>query len=58
MAVPFFVLAGAFLTDGGVAKRIINFAVTLVGWMPGGLAMASVSPAPSSPPCPAPVRPR
>ncbi len=42
MAVPFFVLAGAFLTDGGVAKRIIAFAVTLVGWMPGGLAMASV----------------
>ncbi len=42
MAVPFFVLAGAFLTDGGVAKRIINFAVNLVGWMPGGLAMAAV----------------
>ncbi len=42
MAVPFFVLAGTFLTDGGVAKRIIAFAVNLVGWMPGGLAMASV----------------
>lgn len=42
MAVPFFVLASAFLTDGGVAKRIIRFAVNLVGWMPGGLAMASV----------------
>jgi len=42
MAVPFFVLAGAFLTDGGVARRIINFAVNLVGWMPGGLGMASV----------------
>lgn len=42
MAVPFFVLAGAFLTDGGVARRIIHFAVNLVGWMPGGLAMASV----------------
>jgi len=42
MAVPFFVLAGTFLTDGGVAKRIIAFAVTLVGWMPGGLAMATV----------------
>jgi C4-dicarboxylate transporter DctM subunit len=42
MAVPFFVLAGTFLTDGGVAKRIIAFAVTLVGWMPGGLAMASI----------------
>ncbi len=42
MAVPFFVLAGAFLTDGGVARRIIQFAVNLVGWMPGGLAMASI----------------
>jgi C4-dicarboxylate transporter DctM subunit len=42
MAVPFFVLAGAFLTDGGVAKRIINFATNLVGWMPGGLAMSAV----------------
>jgi C4-dicarboxylate transporter DctM subunit len=42
MAVPFFVLAGTFLTDGGVAKRIIQLAVNLVGWMPGGLAMASI----------------
>jgi C4-dicarboxylate transporter DctM subunit len=42
MAVPFFVLAGTFLTDGGVAKRIIKFAINLVGWMPGGLAMASI----------------
>jgi C4-dicarboxylate transporter DctM subunit len=42
MAIPFFVLAGAFLTDGGVARKIIKFAVNLVGWMPGGLAMATV----------------
>jgi len=42
MAVPFFVLAGAFLTDGGVAKRIIAFATSLVGWMPGGLAMSAI----------------
>jgi C4-dicarboxylate transporter DctM subunit len=42
MAVPFFVLAGAFLTDGGVAKRIIAFATNLVGWMPGGLAMSAI----------------
>ena len=42
MAVPFFVLAGAFLTDGGVARRIINFASNLVGWMPGGLAMSAI----------------
>jgi C4-dicarboxylate transporter DctM subunit len=42
MAVPFFVLAGAFLTEGGVAARIIRFAQALVGWMPGGLAMAAI----------------
>ncbi len=42
MAIPFFVLSGAFLTSGGVARRIIHFATTLVGWMHGGLAMAAV----------------
>jgi C4-dicarboxylate transporter DctM subunit len=42
MAVPFFVLSGAFLTEGGVAARIIRFAQALVGWMPGGLAMAAI----------------
>jgi C4-dicarboxylate transporter DctM subunit len=42
MAVPFFVLAGAFLTEGGVAARIIRFAQALVGWLPGGLAMAAI----------------
>ncbi len=42
MAIPFFVLAGAFLPEGGVARRLIRFAVNLVGWMPGGLAMATV----------------
>ncbi len=42
MAVPFFVLAGAFLTEGKIAARIIRFAQALVGWMPGGLAMAAI----------------
>ncbi len=42
MAIPFFVLAGAFLTEGGVAARIIRFATALVGSMPGGLAMAAI----------------
>lgn len=42
MAIPFFILAGAFLTEGGVAARIIRFATSLVGWMPGGLAMAAI----------------
>ena len=42
MAVPFFVLAGTLLTEGGVAARIVRFAVALVGWMRGGLAIAAV----------------
>lgn len=42
MAVPFFILAGNFLTHGGVAKRIIRFATSLVGHWPGGLALAAV----------------
>jgi C4-dicarboxylate transporter, DctM subunit len=42
MAIPFFVLASAFLTTGGVARRMIDFAVDAVGFMRGGLGMASV----------------
>src|SRR5690554_3139854 len=42
MAIPFFVLAGAFMTTGGVAKRMIRFAVAVVGHLHGGLAIASV----------------
>ncbi len=42
MAVPFFILSGTLLTEGGVAARIIRFAIALVGWMRGGLAIAAV----------------
>ena len=42
LAVPFFILAGAFMTSGGVARRMIEFANALVGHLRGGLAMASV----------------
>ncbi len=42
LAVPFFVLAGAFMTSGGVARRMIEFANAVVGHLRGGLAMASV----------------
>ena len=42
MAIPFFILAGNFLTHGGVAKRMINFATALVGHMHGGLALGGV----------------
>lgn len=42
LAIPFFILGGAFMTTGGVAKRMIRFAVACVGHFRGGLAIASV----------------
>lgn len=42
LAIPFFVLASSFMSTGGVAKRIIRFAISAVGHFRGGLAMASV----------------
>ena len=42
MAIPFFILAGNFLTHGGVAKRMINFATAMVGHWYGGLGLAGV----------------
>ena len=42
LAIPFFVLAGTFMTTGGVAKRMIAFANALVGRFHGGLAMAAL----------------
>jgi C4-dicarboxylate transporter DctM subunit len=42
LAIPFFILSGAFMTTGGVAKRMIRFAIACIGHLRGGLAMASV----------------
>ena len=42
MAIPFFILAGNFLTHGGVARRMIQFATSMVGHWHGGLALAGV----------------
>jgi len=42
MAIPFFILAGNFLTHGGVARRMIRFATALVGHWHGGLALGGV----------------
>ena len=42
MAIPFFILAGTFLTHGGVARRMIAFATAMVGHWFGGLALAGV----------------
>ncbi|OWY12621.1 TRAP transporter large permease [Thioclava sp. NG1] len=42
LAIPFFILASSFMSTGGVAQRIIRFAIAVVGHLPGGLAIAGV----------------
>ena len=42
MAIPFFILAGNFLTHGGVARRMIKFATAMVGHWHGGLGLGGV----------------
>ncbi len=42
LAIPFFILASAFMSTGGVARRIIRFAIACVGHFRGGLAIAGV----------------
>ncbi|MEC9403187.1 MAG: TRAP transporter large permease subunit, partial [Pseudomonadota bacterium] len=42
LAIPFFILASAFMSTGGVAKRIIRFSIASVGAIRGGLAIAGV----------------
>src|SRR5262249_22311162 len=43
LAFPLFVLAGALMETGGIAKRLVELAVALVGWVRGGLGMAVVA---------------
>ena len=42
LAIPFFILASSFMSTGGVAQRIIRFAIAVVGHFRGGLAIAGV----------------
>ncbi|MCG8566042.1 MAG: TRAP transporter large permease subunit, partial [Desulfobacterales bacterium] len=42
LAIPFFILAGSIMTHGGIARRLIAFVNALVGWIPGGLAVAGI----------------
>ena len=42
MAIPMFILAGSLLSRGSSATRIINFAKSLVGHLPGGLPIAAI----------------
>lgn len=42
LAIPFFVIAGSLMQNGGISKRIVEFAKKLVGWMPGGMAVVTI----------------
>ena len=42
LAIPFFVLAGIIMTNGGIARRLINFAKALIGFIPGALMQTNI----------------
>lgn len=42
LAIPLFILAGNIMNNGGIAKRLVNFAKIFCGWIPGSLAQANV----------------
>ena len=42
LAIPLFILAGGLMETGGISLRLVNLAHALVGWVRGGLAMATV----------------
>ena len=42
LAIPFFILSSVFMSTGGVAQRIIRFAIAVVGHLRGGMGIASV----------------
>ncbi len=42
LAIPFFMLAGLLMGKGGVSKRLLTLATTMVGWMTGGLSMVTI----------------
>ena len=42
LAIPLFILAGNIMNNGGIARRLVNFAKLFVGWIPGSLAQANI----------------
>lgn len=42
LAIPFFVISGALMTEGDISRRLIAFAQAVFGWLPGGLAISAV----------------
>lgn len=42
LAIPFFVLAGAIMAEGGMSRRLVDFAGVLVGFLGGGLSLVNI----------------
>src|ERR671925_772584 len=42
LAIPFFILAGGIMAEGGMAERLVNLAKIFVGWIRGGLALVNI----------------
>jgi tripartite ATP-independent transporter DctM subunit len=42
MAIPFFIIAGEIMGQGGISDRLIKFSNVIIGWMRGGLAMVNI----------------
>jgi tripartite ATP-independent transporter DctM subunit len=42
LAIPFFILAGGIMAEGGMAARLVNLAKIFVGWIRGGLALVNI----------------
>src|SRR6201991_1044832 len=42
LAIPFFILTGAIMAEGGMAERLVNLAKIFVGWIRGGLALVNI----------------
>ena len=56
-AIPFFVLAGNLMNQGGIAKRLVDFVLAILGKLPGALLVTN-APTPCSEPSPVPHRQR
>ena len=50
LAIPCFVLAGAIMAEGGMARRLVAFAGVLIGFVRGGLSLVNILASPSSAP--------
>ena len=42
LAIPFFIMSGAVMSQGQISQRLVDFAQALIGWVPGGMAMSGV----------------